>query len=65
MSVCSSSTQINDSKPDGILHKGIQQYAEGKGIVDISETYKNKLKDLKIVKGKVVKGWRYDRRGHK
>ncbi|KLA29414.1 hypothetical protein B4077_3474 [Bacillus cereus] len=40
--------------PAQTVRKGIQQYAEGKGIVDIPEIYKNKLKGLETVKGKVV-----------
>lgn len=54
LTACSSSTQMNDSKPVQTAQKGIQQHAEGKGIVDIPEAYKGKLKDLETVKGKVL-----------
>lgn len=55
MTACSSSKQtINDPRPVQAVQKGIQQHAEGKGIVDIPETYKNKLKGVEKVKGKVV-----------
>lgn len=52
MSACSSSTQMNDSKPAQTVQKGMQQYVEGKGIVDIPEAYKGKLKGLETVKGR-------------
>ncbi|EOQ22333.1 hypothetical protein KQ1_05910 [Bacillus cereus BAG3O-1] len=54
MTACNSLPQINNSMPAQTVRKGIQQYAEGKGIVDIPEIYKNKLKGLETVKGKVV-----------
>ncbi len=52
MSACSSSTQMNDSKPAQTVQKGMQQHVEGKGIVDIPEAYKRKLKGLETVKGR-------------
>ncbi|MFV5916913.1 thermonuclease family protein [Bacillus cereus] len=54
LTACSSSTQMNDSKPVQTVQKGIQQHVEGKGIVDIPEVYKGKLKGLETVKGKVL-----------
>ncbi|HDR7001241.1 thermonuclease family protein [Bacillus cereus] len=54
LTACSSSTQMNDSKPVQTAQKGIQQQVEGKGIVDIPEVYKGKLKGLETVKGKVL-----------
>ncbi|TCW52952.1 micrococcal nuclease [Bacillus thuringiensis] len=55
MSACSSSTQTkNDSTPAQAVQNGIQQHVEGKGIVDIPEAYKWKLKGLETVKGKVL-----------
>lgn len=55
MSACSSSVQTkNDSRPAQAVQNGIQQNVEGKGIVDISEAYKGKLKGLETVKGKVL-----------
>ncbi|MEE3950078.1 thermonuclease family protein [Bacillus wiedmannii] len=55
MSACSSSTQTkNDSKPAQAVQNGIQQHVEGKGIVDIPEAYKWKLKGLETAKGKVL-----------
>ncbi|OTY74946.1 hypothetical protein BK749_11350 [Bacillus thuringiensis serovar vazensis] len=54
MSACSSSTQMNDSKPAQTVQKGMQQHVEGKGIVNIPEAYKGKLKGLETVKGKVL-----------
>ncbi|MEC2578884.1 hypothetical protein P9W95_01845, partial [Bacillus cereus] len=53
MSACSSSVQTkNDSRPAQAVQNGIQQNVEGKGIVDIPEAYKGKLKGLETVKGK-------------
>ncbi|MBP3972423.1 thermonuclease family protein [Bacillus sp. WL1] len=54
MSACSSSTQMNDSKPAQTVQKGMQQHVEGKGIVNIPEAYKGKLKGLETVNGKVI-----------
>ncbi|MGE8016785.1 thermonuclease family protein [Bacillus mycoides] len=54
ITACSSSTQMNDSKPAQTVQKEIQHHLEGKGIVDIPEVYKGKLKDLETVKGKVL-----------
>lgn len=55
MAACSNSTQIkNDSRPAQSVKNGIQQHAEGKGIVDILEAYKEKVKGLETVKGKVL-----------
>lgn len=55
MSACSSSTQtVSDLRPTETTQKGIQQHVEGKGIVDIPEVYKGKLKDLETVKGRVL-----------
>ncbi|MED2478385.1 thermonuclease family protein, partial [Bacillus thuringiensis] len=55
MSACSSSVQTkNDSRPAQAVQNGIQQNVEGKGIVDIPEAYKGKLKGLETVKGKVL-----------
>ncbi|PFZ89269.1 thermonuclease family protein [Bacillus wiedmannii] len=55
MSACSSSTQTkNDSRPAQAVQNGIQQHVEGKGIVDIPEAYKWKLKGLETAKGKVL-----------
>ncbi|MGN4741365.1 thermonuclease family protein [Bacillus cereus group sp. MYBK227-1] len=55
MSACSSSVQTkNDSRPAQAVQNGIQQNVEGKGIVDIPEAYKGKLKGLETVKGKVI-----------
>lgn len=54
MSACSSSTQMNDSKPAQTVQKGMQQHVEGKGIVDIPEAYKGKIRGLETVKGKVL-----------
>lgn len=55
MSACSSSVQTkNDSRPAQAVQNGIQQHVEGKGIVDIPEAYKGKLKGLETVKGKVL-----------
>ncbi|MEC5237782.1 thermonuclease family protein [Bacillus mycoides] len=54
LTACSSSTQMNDLKPAQTVQKGIQQHVEGKGIVDIPEAYKGKLKGLETVKGKVL-----------
>ncbi|MEC3225482.1 thermonuclease family protein [Bacillus thuringiensis] len=54
LTACSSLTQMNDSKPVQTAQKGIQQNVEGKGIVDIPEAYKGKLKGLETVKGKVL-----------
>ncbi len=55
LTACSSSAQTkNDSRPPQAVQKGIQQHVEGKGIVDIPETYKGKLKGLETVKGKVL-----------
>lgn len=54
MSACSSSTQMNDSKPVQTVQKGMQQHVEGKGIVNIPEAYKGKLKGLETVNGKVL-----------
>ncbi|PFJ12020.1 hypothetical protein COI90_31815, partial [Bacillus cereus] len=55
MEACSNSTQTkNDSRPDQAVQNGIQQHVEGKGIVDISEAYKGKIKGLETVKGKVL-----------
>ncbi|MED2799678.1 thermonuclease family protein [Bacillus thuringiensis] len=55
MTACSNSTQTkNDSRPAQAVQNGIQQYVEGKGIVDIPGNYKGKLKDLETVKGKVL-----------
>lgn len=54
LTACISSTQMNDSKPVQTAQKGIQQQVEGKGIVDIPEVYKGKLKGLETVKGKVL-----------
>ncbi|MDG0891808.1 thermonuclease family protein [Bacillus paranthracis] len=54
MSACNSSVQTkNDSRPAQAVQNGIQQHVEGKGIVDIPEAYKGKLKGLETVKGKV------------
>lgn len=54
-SACNSSVQTkNDSRPAQAVQNGIQQHVEGKGIVDISEAYKGKLKGLETVKGKVL-----------
>ncbi|MBQ6446580.1 MAG: thermonuclease family protein [Bacillus sp. (in: Bacteria)] len=50
MAACSNSTQIkNDSRPAQAVQNGIQ-----KGIVDIPEAYKGKIKGLETVKGKVL-----------
>ncbi|MES5957395.1 thermonuclease family protein [Bacillus fungorum] len=55
MSACSSSAQTkNDSRPAQAVQNGIEQHAEGKSIVDIPEAYKDKLKGLETVKGKVL-----------
>ncbi|WP_144489647.1 thermonuclease family protein [Bacillus thuringiensis] len=55
MSACNSSVQTkNDSRPVQAVQNGIQQHVEGKGIVDIPEAYKGKLKGLETVKGKVL-----------
>ncbi|MRB00178.1 hypothetical protein GH840_30390 [Bacillus thuringiensis] len=55
LTACSSSAQTkNDSRPLQAVQNGIQQHVEGKGIVDIPETYKGKLKGLETVKGKVL-----------
>ncbi|MGN4679686.1 thermonuclease family protein [Bacillus cereus group sp. MYBK223-2] len=54
LTACSSSTQMNDSKPAQAVQNGIQQHVEGKGIVDIPEAYKGKLKGLETDKGKVL-----------
>ncbi|AFQ19725.1 thermonuclease family protein (plasmid) [Bacillus thuringiensis HD-771] len=55
LTACNSSTQTkNDSRPAQTVQKGIQQHVEGKGIVDIPEAYKGKLKGLEAVKGKVI-----------
>lgn len=55
MSACSSSTQTKiDSRPAQAVQNGIQRHVEGKGIVDIPEAYKGKLKGLETVKGKVL-----------
>lgn len=54
MSACSSSTQMNDSKPAQTVQKGMKQHVEGKGIVNIPEAYKGKLKGLETVNGKVI-----------
>lgn len=54
MSACSSSTQMNDSKPAQTVQKGMQQHVEGKNIVNIPEAYKGKLKGLETVNGKVI-----------
>ena len=52
---CSNSTQINnESRPAQAVQNGIQQHMEGKGIVDVPEAYKGKIKDLETVKGKVL-----------
>ncbi|AZJ23969.1 thermonuclease [Bacillus wiedmannii] len=43
IAACSSTNQtINDSRPAQTVQKRIQQHAEGQGIFDIPETYKNK-----------------------
>ncbi|WP_436867129.1 thermonuclease family protein [Bacillus fungorum] len=55
MSACSSSVQTkNDLRPAQAVQNGIQQNVEGKGIVDIPEAYKDKLKGLETVKGRVL-----------
>ncbi|MGN4865202.1 thermonuclease family protein [Bacillus cereus group sp. MYBK132-2] len=55
MSACSSSVQTkNDLRPAQAVQNGIHQNVEGKGIVDIPEAYKEKLKGLETVKGKVL-----------
>ncbi|MEB8659316.1 thermonuclease family protein [Bacillus cereus] len=55
MSACNSSVQTkNDSRPVQAVQNGIQQHVEGKGIVDIPEAYKGKIKGLETVKGKVL-----------
>ncbi|EEM83039.1 hypothetical protein bthur0011_28710 [Bacillus thuringiensis serovar huazhongensis BGSC 4BD1] len=55
MTACSNSTQTkNDSRPAQAVQNGIQQHVEGKGVVDIPEDYKGKLKDLETVKGEVL-----------
>ena len=55
MAAYSSSTQTkNDSRPAQAVQNGIQQHMEGKGIVDIPEAYKEKLRGLETVKGKVL-----------
>ncbi|ACM15832.1 MULTISPECIES: thermonuclease family protein [Bacillus] len=55
MAACSSSTQTkNDSRPAQAVQNGIQQHVEGKGIVDIPEAYKGKIRGLETVKGKVL-----------
>ncbi|PIE92702.1 hypothetical protein CO726_24965 [Bacillus fungorum] len=54
LTACSSTAQTNDSRPVQTVQKGIQQHAEGKSIVDIPEAYKDKLKGLETVKGKVL-----------
>jgi micrococcal nuclease len=55
MAACSNSTQINnESRPAQAVQNGIQQHMEGKGIVDVPEAYKGKIKDLETVKGKVL-----------
>ncbi|MCW9134107.1 thermonuclease family protein [Bacillus paramycoides] len=54
MTACSSSTQTNDSRPAQTVQKGIQHNVAGKSNVDIPEAYKDKLKGLETVKGKVT-----------
>ncbi|XBO88257.1 thermonuclease family protein [Bacillus paranthracis] len=55
MAAYSSSTQTkNDSRPAQAVQNGIQQHVEGKGIGDIPEAYKGKIKGLETAKGKVL-----------
>ncbi|MFD6511017.1 MULTISPECIES: hypothetical protein [unclassified Bacillus (in: firmicutes)] len=55
ITVCSSSTQTNDSKAVQIARKTVQQGTETKkSSIDIPGAYKDKLKGLDTVKGKVV-----------
>ncbi|MBE7129469.1 thermonuclease family protein [Bacillus mycoides] len=54
LTACSSTAQTNDSRPVQTVQKGIQQYTEGESIVDIPLAYKDQLKVLETVKGKVT-----------
>ncbi|PFM97091.1 thermonuclease family protein [Bacillus cereus] len=54
MTACNSSTQVSGSEPAQTVQKGVQQHVKGKGIVDITEAYNDKLNGLETVKGKVV-----------
>ncbi|WMS85194.1 thermonuclease family protein (plasmid) [Bacillus wiedmannii] len=54
MTACNSSTQVSGSEPAQTVQMGVQQHVKGKGIVDITEAYNDKLNGLETVKGKVV-----------
>ncbi|MED2795883.1 thermonuclease family protein [Bacillus wiedmannii] len=54
MTVCNSSTKVSGSEPAQTVQKGVQQHVKGKGIVDITEAYNDKLNGLETVKEKVV-----------